>query len=272
MRKHVAGGSEENYEEAMGAVLKNLRPAEISSEANSVYNDIRCLNPGNDSEDFWIIAHAVKLFVDSPEQGAGMLPLSGAVPDMKAESKTYVSLQQCYRERAKRDAGLVYETVKHVLRDLQRKEDEIDYDTVALFCKHANFVRCVNFRGVMGEYELDEHHKKAVKKALGDWDAAESLIHDYIALRAWQEFYDKNGRVAGAEDGEYEEDVKAVEEIAGGYLKRIGVEELGKRAKGMCREVVRPGGGELHNIASFAGGVAAQELIKVCVKTVRRGR
>lgn len=93
MRTHVSGGSEENYDEAIAASLKNLRKAEISSEAKPVYNDPRCIDPGASEEEFWIIAHAVKQFVETPEQGDGLLPLSGAVPDMKADSSTYVKLQ-----------------------------------------------------------------------------------------------------------------------------------------------------------------------------------
>ena len=48
------------------------------------------------SDSFWIIARAVAEFVASPGQGNGLLPLSGGVPDMKAESREYVKLQNLY--------------------------------------------------------------------------------------------------------------------------------------------------------------------------------
>ena len=67
-----------------------------------------------------------------------------------------------------------------------------------------------------------------------------------------------------AEDDVYEADVTEVGELAKKYLTSIGQEgKLSERAEGMVREVVRPGGGEMHNIASLAGGVAAQEIVKV---------
>lgn len=44
MRTHVAGGSEENYEEAIAAVLKNVREAEVSSGSKEVFNDDKCTN------------------------------------------------------------------------------------------------------------------------------------------------------------------------------------------------------------------------------------
>lgn len=113
MRAHVPGGSEENYEEAIAAVLKNVREAEVSSETKEVLNDVKCANLTQEvcsvstkvaamsladtldskTENFWIVARAVKDFLENPEQGNGLLPLSGGIPDMKAESNGYVDLQ-----------------------------------------------------------------------------------------------------------------------------------------------------------------------------------
>lgn len=113
MRTHVPGGSEENYEEAISAVFKNVRGAEVSNETKEVLNDEKCTNLTPEvcsvsnkvaalnladtldakTTNFWIIARAVKDFVENPEQGHGLLPLSGGIPDMKAESSGYVVLQ-----------------------------------------------------------------------------------------------------------------------------------------------------------------------------------
>ena len=48
------------------------------------------------ADSFWVIAHAVRQFLERDDQGAGFLPLSGGFPDMKAESSTYVKLQNLY--------------------------------------------------------------------------------------------------------------------------------------------------------------------------------
>lgn len=113
MRTHVPGGSEENYEEAIAAVLKNVREAEVSIGTKEVLNDTKCANLmpevcsvstkvaamsladtlDSKTDNFWIIARAVKNFLENPEQGNGLLPLSGGIPDMKAESNGYVDLQ-----------------------------------------------------------------------------------------------------------------------------------------------------------------------------------
>lgn len=112
---------------------------------------------------------------------------------------------------------------------------------------------------------LDEHHKKAVCAALSSWDSDTSLIHDYIALRAYQSFVtETGGRAPGDTDETLEADTVEMTRLAGLYLKEVGWSTgLEERGKNMIREVVRTGGGELHNIASLAGGIVAQEVIKV---------
>jgi len=91
MRTNVPGGSEENFEEAAAAVLNNIKKHEISSYCKSVLDDPKT-KITSDSEPFWVIARAVKLFVEKH----GVLPLTGVLPDMKAESNTYVELQKMY--------------------------------------------------------------------------------------------------------------------------------------------------------------------------------
>lgn len=45
---------------------------------------------GEDTPTFWILARAMADFV----QKEGKLPLSGTLPDMKADSMSYVTLQK----------------------------------------------------------------------------------------------------------------------------------------------------------------------------------
>jgi amyloid beta precursor protein binding protein 1 len=42
------------------------------------------------SKPFWILARALKDFVDG--EGGGLLPVRGSLPDMTAETSRYVSL------------------------------------------------------------------------------------------------------------------------------------------------------------------------------------
>lgn len=84
---------------------------------------------------FWIIADAIKEF----HQRHGCLPLPGNVPDMKAQSKVYIQLQNLYKSKARKD-------VEEVLETVQRSPggENVDPEEVKLFCKNAAFVKLIN--------------------------------------------------------------------------------------------------------------------------------
>ncbi|KAF8244247.1 hypothetical protein K440DRAFT_610226 [Wilcoxina mikolae CBS 423.85] len=265
MRKNVAGGSEENYEEAAAAVLKHVREPDISCHTQVVLTDLRCTNPTADSPNFWIIANALREFRERADQGTGLLPLSGGFPDMKTESSSYVELRNIYRARAQRDALLVLENVKATLAKLGRDPGSITLDEVSHFTRHCNSIRQMNYYPISSEYSSppDDHHKKAVVAALNSC-FGDSLIHDYIAIRAWQTYCTKKGKFPGVEDKELQTDLEKVTGYAEDYLESLNYTGgLSERTHRMLREVVRTGGGELHVIASLAGGMVAQEIIKI---------
>lgn len=84
---------------------------------------------------FWIVADAVKKF----HEKHGTLPLPGNVPDMKAQSKVYIQLQNIYKTKARQDVAEVLETIRQSLGG-----ENVDPDEVELFCKNAAFVKLVN--------------------------------------------------------------------------------------------------------------------------------
>ncbi|CAZ81645.1 unnamed protein product [Tuber melanosporum] len=267
MRTGVPGGIEENYVEAVNAVMGDLRTAELSSGTKEVLNDPECQSITSQTDEFWIIARAVKDFAGSNN---ALLPLSGAMPDMKAESRGYVALQNLYRAKAYSDAAAVERIVRDYMNRVQHpKRNQIDRDAIQLFCRHSNFLRRLNYRSIADEFSnSNEQHKGVVLGALGDWDVESSLIHHYIALRAYQEFYTGHGRAPGDTSHEScEEDYQEIRRIICEYLKGIGYpESLPERCEKVAKEIVRAGGGELHVTASLAGGIVAQEVIKIITR------
>ncbi|KAI5816844.1 hypothetical protein BZA77DRAFT_353409 [Pyronema omphalodes] len=71
----------------------------------------------------------------------------------------------------------------------------ITLEEVSLFTKHSDFIRRINYRPLSPEYSpLNIRHKQTVIGALNDWNSEESLVHDYIAICAFQEYYSTMGR------------------------------------------------------------------------------
>ncbi|KAF8450128.1 hypothetical protein BGX38DRAFT_1184591 [Terfezia claveryi] len=272
MRTDVAGGIEENWEEAAAAVLANVKPHEISSGIREVLEDDRCQNLDQDSDNFWIIARGIAEFVASPDQGDGLLPLPGGIPDMKTESRDYVKLQNLYRQKAASDLAQVAQNVSQILVSLNRPETDIPEEDISLWCKNANHVRRIRYRPFIDEWMVDTFHAKVVYSDLKY--NPDTLLPIYIALRAYQTFYDDYGHDPGQENGE--DDSPELLTHARVYLRKVAdLLELPEneefpsteilRALDMwCREVTRYGGAELQNIASLTGGIVSQEVLK-CV-------
>jgi hypothetical protein len=91
---------------------------------------------------FWLIADAVKQFYDKHK----CLPLSGKVPDMKAQSTVYIRLQNIYKDKARKDATEILQTVQAAPGG-----ERVDPAEVDLFCKNAASVKLINATGGGGD-------------------------------------------------------------------------------------------------------------------------
>ena len=134
-------GAEENYDEAVAAVLKSLNPASASSAVREVFEAEECKSLTLESAGFWIIAHAISIFYTNHSE----LPLPGSVPDMKAQSADYIQLQNVYKSKARQDLAEVLATVRSLEKQLGRTA-AIDEKEVEAFCKNAAHIKLVRGR------------------------------------------------------------------------------------------------------------------------------
>ncbi|KAJ5125646.1 hypothetical protein N7476_010018 [Penicillium atrosanguineum] len=102
-----AEGGEENFDEAVAAVLKTIAPFSLRSTVREIFELDQYQNLTSESVDFWLIAHAIHFFYTTHR----VLPLPGSLPDMKAQSADYVSLQNLYKGKARRDVEEVITTI-----------------------------------------------------------------------------------------------------------------------------------------------------------------
>ncbi|KAK4934171.1 hypothetical protein LTR28_010844 [Elasticomyces elasticus] len=66
--------------------------------------------------------------------------------------------------------------------------------------------------------------------------------------------------------GTAEKIIDAVINEAGTFIEEPGYSEVKEGVAKVVKELVRAAGSELHNIASLAGGILAQEVIKVITR------
>ncbi|KAI1409055.1 hypothetical protein F5Y13DRAFT_96924 [Hypoxylon sp. FL1857] len=240
-------GGEENFQEAAVAINKNIKALELEPGVQELFNH-QVSDEIERQSAFWIIAKAIETFY----RKHGCLPLPGALPDMKAQSSVYVKLQSIYKEKARRDAQEVLETA----RALPGGKD-VDPAEVELFCKNARFVKLINAtqtRTNLDElYEAEKANDEAAEAMKVETDGAFTLpvsnLFIYLALVATSHSI-----------------TSSAEEIMDSITSILPKAAGNERALQAAQEVARAGGGELHNISAFTGGMVAQEIIKIITK------
>jgi amyloid beta precursor protein binding protein 1 len=153
MRTDNPEGGEENFEEAVAAVMKHVVKPSLPSSLRQVFdyvhqdpvrtnvtivNFIANVYQEEVTSGFWVITEAVKRFYDQH----GRLPVPGGLPDMKAQSNVYIKLRNIYKEQARQDVSQVLE----IAQSLPGGQD-VDPEQVELFCKNASFVKLINAPG-----------------------------------------------------------------------------------------------------------------------------
>jgi amyloid beta precursor protein binding protein 1 len=157
-------GGEENFDEAVAAVLKSLNPPQASSAVKEIFTAPECLLIREDSPTFWVIANAIGLFYTK----YGVLPVPGSVPDMKARSADYIQLQNVYKSKARKDLAEVLASVRFLERNANRS-NPIEEKHVEAFCKNAAHIKLVRGRPfhVMQAGEKVKWGDRA--RSIGEW-------------------------------------------------------------------------------------------------------
>ncbi|KAI9596629.1 NEDD8-activating enzyme E1 regulatory subunit [Syncephalis fuscata] len=268
IREGMRSSNDENFEEAIAAVLRSCAEPKIPSEIQKLFKDSACEQLSPQSSNFWILLRAVRDFTESTE-GAGLLPLSGVLPDMKADTERYVALQQIYRQKAQSDYQAVQRYARHYLTQLNLPIEQIDNEEILTFCKHSAFLQVIRYRSLSDEYIINPPVQLLNSELLDNFSEAIR----YIMFRASEQFYQRYQRYPGQliNNENSNEDKRAVEEdvflltqitnelLALWHITNISPDLLTDNIHEWCRY----GHAELHNIAALMGGITAQEIIKL---------
>jgi amyloid beta precursor protein binding protein 1 len=252
---------EENFKDAYNKIFQAWTPIEIHDDIKAIMNDPRAKDVTTDSTDYWFLIHALNKFVAN--EGQGLLPLPGNLPDMTSDTERYVKLQSIYRRKAREDMNVIKKYVDEKLEQVGRKAGSIEEYILRDFCKNIHYVRCFHFKSIQDELDPKKVDAEVIRDAMCD---SESNMIWYLLLRACDTFNEKYGFYPGRnpKSDTSEEDAGILKVILEELLLSHDVTEIGPNIKDCVAEMVRFGASEIHNISSLIGGVSAQELIKLC--------
>ena len=253
--RNDAVNSEENFEEAIKAVNTCTGHTEISESVRSILNDDQCINLTAKSSSFWITAKAARDFVEN--EGHGLLPLKGTLPDMIADTEKYITLQQIYHKQAVADTEAVWRRTLQLLRQLGKPSDSISERDVKLFCRHASDIHVERGTCIADEYDPKIFDTSNIVQSL---ENPESMMIYYVVLRGVEKFQAEYNSYPGEFDDQVEPDIVKLKACITKLLNEWGCGPLAK--DDYVHEFCRFGGSELHSVSAFLGGLAAQEVIK----------
>ncbi|EGI68549.1 NEDD8-activating enzyme E1 regulatory subunit [Acromyrmex echinatior] len=254
--EHDSSNSEENFEEAMNSVNKCLRVSDIPDSVINILNDDRCINLTAKSSSFWIIAKAVRDFVDN--EGKGLLPLKGNLSDMTADTEKYIALQQIYHKQAAADVEAVWRRTLQLLRQLGRSSDSILEKDVKLFCRHVTNIHVEKGSCIADEYDPKVFDTNVIVQNL---ENPESMMIYYVMLRGVDKFQAEYNSYPGEFDDQVEPDIVKLKTCLTKLLSEWGCGPLAK--DDYVHELCRFGGAELHSVSAYLGALAAHETIKL---------
>ncbi|KIY50216.1 hypothetical protein FISHEDRAFT_39656 [Fistulina hepatica ATCC 64428] len=232
---------EENFDEAEAQAYRCWTDSGIPSSVVALFRDPRLERLTWESHDtFFHLVAALDKFTQEPPY---TLPLSSTLPDMKANTTSYIHLQNMYKKAAEEDKARFKSYLKVAVDDA----------TVDLFVKNCHAIQLLKGRK-WGELDRDP---QALAKILAENPEGKELA-THLALSALAMYEDKHQR---------EQIQPTVEDLtaeAQGLLPAgVALPEAFGAAVG---EVVRSPTADLPNTAAFLGGLVAQEVIKMITK------
>ncbi|EPZ33383.1 NAD(P)-binding domain-containing protein [Rozella allomycis CSF55] len=231
IKKKQKTGDEENFNEALHFAHKVWSKFDMK-ELNGLFEKSRNV-PREDLTPFWILVKALKVFYDENSR----LPLNGALPDMHSDTESYIMLQGIYKNKSNNDKNNFNDILKRQMQINNLSDNFISEEEIEDFFKNCHQIKVLNFPLL-----ADESNRW---KFTSDID-----LNLYYSLKLADKF----------------------KETFGKYPSQQNVDSFQSFVKSTCdfeihqdaiKEIIRYQGCQLHNIASFIGGVASQEIIKL---------
>ena len=277
---------EQNFDEANNELNTYLGQS-VPGSVFSVLEDPKANNLSSESPDFWVVAFALREFVEAN----GRLPLSGSIPDMHSDTESYTALQNAFYEKSAEDYAMVLDRVKQLRAEFPAAviSGISTEDLTHQMCKNAQQIRVIRYSKIIDELKgpFDPETVEMIQEALNEHPdevpedlsmsdpnpnvekvAKQKPVIWYLMLRAFDRFTTLHGRNPGclvSDDAALASDAAELLRIFGDEFQASGLGQVPSHLITLshAKEIVRAGGGEMHTVAAMMGGVAAQEAVKI---------
>jgi len=228
-----------NFDEAIDNSHKIFNKIKIPSNVQDIFDKVDdYFDDDNKRTQFWILCKALKLFV---LKNNGFLPISGELPDMDSSTENYITLQNIYKAKFQKDLTLFTQELLNLQATLQSSlpiPDEI----ISSFVKNSKHLYFSQ-----NSARLITHN---FNQLVEDPAATSSLV--LLSYLVYEKYYLQTKQYPTLSD---------LNELIKLSMDFTTTDD--DKFHQILHELVRSEGMELNNVASFMGGIGAQEAIKI---------
>ncbi|KAI0666364.1 hypothetical protein C8Q78DRAFT_1059113 [Trametes maxima] len=238
---------EENFDEAEAQAWRVWSEPAIPSDIQALFSLSPLPSPSTSAPQRHGAFHALlDTLADFTQdaQGPGTLPLSASLPDMKSDTKSYVKLQNLYREWAEVERSKFKELFKKKHPQVAEAADPEEVDS---FVKNSHHLRVLRGKP-LGAFDKDH---EALASSVG---AAPRETATHLAISALTNLLARDSDASKVTADALKAEVVSI--VGEGV-------DLPEELDAAIGEVARAPTADLPNMAAFLGGLVAQEAIKM---------
>lgn len=231
--------TETNFIEASQSIHRALQTTSVPGSIEKLFETCNQTEPTGSTTLFWLYVRALQEFVETHQA----MPLPGNLPDMASKTSNYVTLQKIFREKALSDQQDFKQILQSIYEQIGRPETELNDESIATFCKNAAFL----FVSHGNPFAFSDSLKRDVLR--GENSGTLAIHFGLLALHQWVEV----GKPEGFDS--YLSCFKKILSVDDAQIPLSVLDTL--------RELFAHQTSSYHNISSYMGGIAAQEVLKI---------
>ncbi|KAF8326828.1 uncharacterized protein EI90DRAFT_2929486, partial [Cantharellus anzutake] len=243
---------EENFDEAVSQVYKVYQKTTVPSNIQTMFSDPKCVNLDENSSPFFILLHALSIYTKSSKLSPNLLPLSPTLPDLKSDTKSYIHLQQMYKDQANAEKAEFKSILQEVVKSIGSRvisDSLID-----------EFVRnCHQLRLMRGKAWGESDKKGLLQSILTN----PAQVSTNLALSALFAYEAKNFHFPTPGS---DEDLAVLTTWVYDVLAKAEWKSEEQHLANALAEIVRAPTADLPTTAALLGGFIAQEAIKLITR------
>lgn len=242
-------GFETNFIEAVNTIHRVYRRTEVPPYLQSFFTKVRNVRLTGSTPFFWILIKALDQFVEK----YNCIPLAGSLPDMASDTKNYITLQNIYRDKAALDREKLLQEINKITQEIMgRTVNSVESDLVNIFCKNLQNLHVTEGSEKVSSPQLIN---QMINESSNEYDDATfNTLAIYYGILARASYIDEYGKVP-AQD--FEGFVQC-------FCQMIGKKELPTSILNTLQELNVHDVTNYHNLSSLIGGIASQEILKLC--------